>query len=65
MGGHLDKRYKMKALSEAELTKKGGASNTLFHRSERGKHRITLNKLESILGGLKLKLQDVFPQEYE
>jgi hypothetical protein len=31
---------------------------------ERGEHRITLNKLEMILNSLKVKLKDVFPEEY-
>jgi hypothetical protein len=28
-------------------------------------HHITLNKFETILGRLKIKLKDVFPQEYQ
>jgi DNA-binding XRE family transcriptional regulator len=51
-------------LSYAEFAKKVGVSHTTLHRIERGEHHITLNKLETILGRLKLSLKDVFPHEY-
>jgi len=35
-----------------------------LHRIERGEHHITLNKLETILGKLKIKLSDIFPDEF-
>ena len=51
-------------LSYAEFAKKAGVSHTTLHRIERGEHHITLNKLETILGRLKIKLRDVFPKEF-
>jgi transcriptional regulator with XRE-family HTH domain len=39
-------------------------SHTTLHRIERGEHHITLDKLETILSRLKIKLKDVFPDEY-
>jgi transcriptional regulator with XRE-family HTH domain len=60
-------RYLRKArgsLSYADFSKKVGVSYTTLHRIERGEHHITLNKLETILNRLKIKLKDVFPAEY-
>jgi transcriptional regulator with XRE-family HTH domain len=51
-------------LSYAEFAKRVGVSHTTLHRIERGEHHITLNKLETILGRLRIKLKDVFPDEY-
>ena len=41
-----------------------GVSYTTLHRIERGEHHITLNKLEAILEKLKIKLSDIFPDEF-
>ncbi|MCX6930786.1 MAG: helix-turn-helix transcriptional regulator [Verrucomicrobia bacterium] len=60
-------RYLRKArgsLSYAGFARKVGVSHTTLHRIERGEHHITLDKLETILGRLKIKLKDVFPGEY-
>lgn len=60
-------RYMRKAranLSYAEFAKKVGVSHTTLHRIERGEHHITLNKLETILNRLKVKMKDVFPGEF-
>ena len=60
-------RYIRKArgsLSYADFAKKVGVSHTTLHRIERGEHHITLSKLETILGRLKIKLKDIFPDEY-
>jgi transcriptional regulator with XRE-family HTH domain len=60
-------RYLRKArgsLSYADFARKVGVSHTTLHRIERGEHHITLDKLETILGRLKIKLKDVFPGEY-
>ncbi len=60
-------RYLRKArgsLSYAAFAKKVGVSHTTLHRIERGEHHITLSKLETILGRLRVKLKDVFPEEY-
>lgn len=51
-------------LSYAEFAKKVGVSHTTLHRIERGEHHITLNKLDTILCRLKIKLCDVFPEEF-
>ena len=36
---------------------------TLF-RIEKGEHHLTLNKLETLLNKLKIRLSDVFPEEF-
>jgi transcriptional regulator with XRE-family HTH domain len=51
-------------LSYADFSKRVGVSYTTLHRVERGEHHLTLNKLEIILNRLKLKLKDVFPNEF-
>lgn len=52
------------SLSYSDFAKKVGVSHTTLHRIERGEHHITLNKLETILNRLKVKLGDVFPEEF-
>ena len=52
------------SLSYADFSKKIGLSHTTIHRIERGEHHLTLNKLETILGRLKIKLRDIYPDEY-
>jgi transcriptional regulator with XRE-family HTH domain len=52
------------SLSYADFAKRVGVSHTTLHRIERGEHHITLSKLETILGRLKIKLKDIFPEEY-
>jgi len=51
-------------LSYAEFSKRVGVSYTTLHRIERGEHHLTLNKLEIILSRLKVRLRDVFPDEF-
>jgi transcriptional regulator with XRE-family HTH domain len=51
-------------LSYAGFSKKVGLSHTTLHRIERGEHHLTLNKLETILVKLGVRLKDVFPNEY-
>ena len=51
-------------LSYAQFSKKTGVSHTTLHRLERGEHHLTLYKLETIMGKLKVRLKDVFPDEY-
>lgn len=51
-------------LSYADFAKKVGVSYTTLHRLERGEHHLTLNKLETILNKLRIKLRDVFPDEF-
>lgn len=52
------------SLSYADFAKRVGVSYTTLHRIERGEHHLTLNKLETILNRLKIKLKDVFPDEF-
>ncbi len=51
------------ALSYAAFSKKIGLSHTTLHRIEHGEHHLTLNKLETILIKLKIRLKDIFPDE--
>ena len=70
MQRHLDRqlaRFLRKArgsLSYADFARKVGISHTTLHRIERGEHHLTLSKLETILDKLKVKLRDVFPDEF-
>jgi len=57
-------RRKRGDLSYAEFAKKTGVSYTTLHRIERGEHHLTLNKLETMLDKLKIRLKDVFPEEF-
>ena len=50
-------------LSYAQFGKKTGLSHTTLHRLERGEHHLTLNKLETLMTKLKIRLKDVFPDE--
>ena len=51
-------------LGYTDFAKRAGVSYTTLHRIERGEHHLTLNKLETILDELKLKLRDIFPEEF-
>lgn len=51
-------------LSYAQFAKKTGLSHTTLHRIERGEHRLTLDKLQTVLEKLRIKLADVFPGEF-
>ncbi len=51
-------------LSYAEFSKKIGLSHTTVHRIERGEHHLTLSKLETVLNKLKVRLKDIFPDEF-
>lgn len=51
-------------LSYAKFAKKVGLSHQTLFRIEHGEHHLTLNKLETVLGKLKLRLKDVFPNEF-
>ena len=70
MQRHLDRqlakflRTARGSLSYADFGKKVGISHTTLHRIERGEHHLTLSKLETILDKLKVKLRDVFPDEF-
>ena len=51
-------------LSYAQFSNKTGVSHTTLHRLERGEHHLTLSKLETVMNKLKIKLSDIFPDEY-
>jgi transcriptional regulator with XRE-family HTH domain len=51
-------------MSYAEFARKVGLSHTTLHRLERGEHHLTLDKLQIVLQKLRLKLSDIFPDEY-
>ena len=51
-------------LSYAKCSKQVGLSHTTLHRLERGEHHLTLNKLETVIDKLRVRLKDVFPDEY-
>lgn len=39
-------------------------SHTTLYRIERGEHHLTLNKLVIVMGKLKIRLSDIFPDEF-
>lgn len=51
-------------LSYAEFSKKAGVSHQTLFRIEHGEHHLTLDKLETILVKLKIRLKDIFPAEF-
>jgi transcriptional regulator with XRE-family HTH domain len=51
-------------LSYAKFAKKVGVSYQTLFRIEHGEHHLTLDKLEIILIKLKIRLKDVFPNEF-
>ena len=51
-------------MSYAQFAKKTGLSHTMLHRLELRERHITINKLESLLNKLKIKLGDIFPDEF-
>jgi transcriptional regulator with XRE-family HTH domain len=57
-------RAKRGTLSYAAFSKRVGISYTTLHRIERGEHHLTLNKLETVLNRLKIRLKDIFPEEF-
>ena len=40
------------------------ASHMTLFWIEKGEHHLTLNKLETLLNKLKIRLSDVFPEEF-
>lgn len=51
-------------MSFVQFSKKTGLSHMTLYRIERGEHHLTLNKLELVIGKLKIKLRDIFPDEF-
>lgn len=50
--------------SYAQFAKKTGISHQTLYRIEHGEHHLTLDKLETVLVKLKIRLKDIFPNEY-
>jgi DNA-binding XRE family transcriptional regulator len=57
-------RKKRGNLSFAEFAKKAGISHQTLFRIEHGEHHLTLDKLETVLGKLNIRLKDIFPGEF-
>jgi transcriptional regulator with XRE-family HTH domain len=51
------------SLSYAEFAKKAGISHQTLFRIDHGEHHLTLDKLETVLLKLKIRLKDIFPNE--
>ena len=51
-------------MSYAKFAKLTGLSPMTLFRLEKGEHHLTLNKLETVCSKLKIKLSDIFPDEY-
>jgi transcriptional regulator with XRE-family HTH domain len=51
-------------MSYAQFSKKVGLSHMTLYRLENGEHHLTLNKLETVMSKLKIRLSDIFPEEY-
>ena len=50
--------------SYARFAKKTGLSDATLHRVEKMERHITLNKLETLMTKLKIRLSDIFPDEF-
>jgi transcriptional regulator with XRE-family HTH domain len=57
-------KRKRGGLSYARFSKLTGLSHTTLHRLERGEHHLTLDRLETVLRKLKIRLRDIFPKEF-
>jgi transcriptional regulator with XRE-family HTH domain len=57
-------RQKRGELTYIQFSKKIGISATMIHKLENGERHITLRKLEIVMAGLKLKLSDIFPDQF-
>ncbi len=49
-------------LSYAQFAKKTGISHMTLYRVEKGEHHLTIDKLDTVLRKLKLRVSDVFPE---
>ena len=47
-----------------QFSKKVGLSHTMLHLIEMQGRHLTLNKLETVMNRLKIKLSDIFPDEF-
>jgi len=57
-------RQKRGDLSYVQFAKKVGISATMVHKLENGDRHITLRKLETVMAKLKIKLGDIFPDQF-
>ena len=57
-------RQKRGELSYVQFAKKVGISATMVHKLENGDRHITLRKLETVMAKLKIKLGDIFPDQF-
>ncbi len=51
-------------MSYAQFAKVTGLSHTSLHRIERGELHLTLNKLEVLMNKLRVRIVDIFPDEF-
>jgi len=51
-------------LSYAQFAKKTGISHMTLFRIEKGEHHLTIDKLETVMLKLKVRLRDIFPDQY-
>lgn len=51
-------------MSYAQFAKKTGISHSMLQRLEFRERHITINKLETLMNKLKIKLSDIFPDEF-
>jgi transcriptional regulator with XRE-family HTH domain len=57
-------RKKRGGLSYAQFAKKVGLSHQTLFRIEHGEHHLTLHKLNTVLNKLKVRLRNIFPDEF-
>jgi transcriptional regulator with XRE-family HTH domain len=51
-------------LSVLSFAKKTGLSHTTLRRIEQGEQSLSLDKVQTVIDKLKIKLSDVFPEEF-
>jgi transcriptional regulator with XRE-family HTH domain len=51
-------------LSYAQFARKTGISHMTLFRIEKGEHHLTIDKLETVMHKLKVRLRDIFPDQY-
>jgi len=57
-------RHKRGDLSYVQFAKKVGISSAMVHKLETGERHITLRTLETVMAKLKIKLGDIFPDQF-
>ena len=51
-------------MSYAQFAKKTGVSYQTLYRIEKREQHLTLDKLETLMNRLRIKLSDIFPDEF-